>query len=148
MATQEELERKAVIEEANKWMGTPFRHDAEVVGAGVDCAHLINAVYFAVGKMPNVVFPQYPPDWFKHTDDPEQHIIENAKKYFREITAEEAKPGDWVVLYIGKAWAHCAILVGAHKVIEAWPLRSLVSLVNVREESLYRNHQKRYFTSW
>jgi len=148
MATQEELERKAVIEEANKWMDTPFRHDAEVVGAGVDCAHLITAVYCATGKMPHVVFPQYPPDWWKHTTNPEQHIVENAKKYFREIKEEEAKPGDWVVLYIGKAWAHCAILVAAHQVIEAWPLRSLVSLVNVREESLYRNHQKRFFTCW
>jgi cell wall-associated NlpC family hydrolase len=94
------------------------------------------------------MFPHYSPDWWRHTDNPEQHIVENAKKYFREITAEEAKPGDWVVLFIGKAWAHCAILVSDHQVVEAWPTRALVSLVNVREERLYRTHQKRFFTSW
>jgi NlpC/P60 family putative phage cell wall peptidase len=144
----EQLERNEVIAEAHRWVGTPFKHDAEVLGVGVDCAHLINAVYTAAKRMTHIKFPHYAPDWWKHAEDPEQHIIENAKLHFKEITAAQAKPGDWVVLFIGRAWAHCAIIVGNHQVIEAWPTRALVSLVNSREERLYRTHQKRYFTCW
>lgn len=135
-----------IISEARKWIGTPFRHDAEVLGAGVDCAHLINAVFAAKGAFPSVKFPQYHPDWWKHTNNPEQHIVENFLKVgFKEITAAEAKPGDVVVMFIGKAWCHCAIISGKNKAIEAWPTRSTVAEINTLEERLYRNHQKRYF---
>jgi NlpC/P60 family putative phage cell wall peptidase len=137
-----------VVTEARKWIHTPFKHDAEVLAAGVDCAHLINAVYSVAGKMPHLTFPHYPPDWFKHTKNPEEHIVENAKKYFREIPEADAKPGDWVVMFIGRAWAHCAIISGKDRAIEAWPTRLTVEEVNTKEERLYRTHQKRYFTAF
>jgi NlpC/P60 family putative phage cell wall peptidase len=148
MTANEQIEREHVIAEARKWIGTPFKHDTEVPGAGADCAHLINAVYFAKGHMPHLTFPHYSPDFWKHTENKEQHIVENAKKYFREIKAEEAKPGDWVVMFIGRCWAHCAIITGQDKAVEAWPTRSTVMEINTREERLYRNHEKRYFTAW
>jgi len=146
--THEQLERELVIKEARSWVGTKFVHAGRVKGAGVDCAGLVAEVYCKANRMPPITWPHYAPDWWKHAKDPEQHIIENAKLHFKEITAAQAKPGDWVVLFIGKAWAHCAIIVGDHQVIEAWPTRALVSLVNSREERLYRTHQKRYFTCW
>jgi NlpC/P60 family putative phage cell wall peptidase len=144
----EEISRQVVVRLARKWLHTPFKHDCEVLGAGVDCAHLINAVYSEAGHMPHLTFPQYPPDWWKHTKNSEQHIVETAKRYFREITEAQAKPGDWVVMYIGKAWAHCAIITGKDRCLEAWPTRSTVEEINSKEERLYRQHAKRYFTAW
>jgi cell wall-associated NlpC family hydrolase len=136
-----------IIAEARKWIGTPFRHDAEVLGAGCDCAHLINAVYSKVGAIHHVKFPQYHADFWKHAKYPEMHIVETMKKVgFKEITAAQVKPGDVVVLYIGKCWAHCLILTGPHTAIEAWPTKAKVAEINIREERLFRNHQKRFFT--
>jgi NlpC/P60 family putative phage cell wall peptidase len=135
-----------IIAEARLWLGTPFRHDAEVLGAGVDCAHLVNAVFAGKGAIQSFKFPHYHADWWKHTDDPEKHIIENFTKLFREIPEAEAKPADIVVMFIGRAWCHCAIISGKDRAIEAWPTRNKVSEINTREEKLYRNHRKRYFT--
>lgn len=143
----EQLERDNVIKEALTWVDTPFLHDAEVKGAGCDCAHLITGVYAALGYMPHIQFPTYGRDWFRHATDENQHIIENALKYFVEITAEEAKPGDWLVLHIGRAWAHCAIITGEHKAVCAWPQNSKVTSINTREDMFVRNHKKRYFTA-
>ncbi|MFZ0953106.1 MAG: NlpC/P60 family protein [Candidatus Sulfotelmatobacter sp.] len=140
-----------VVAEARSWIGTPFVHDAEVKGAGVDCAHIVNAVFSTAGKIQSVKFPHYKQDWWKHATDPEQHIVENYKKLFREIPVKDVKPGDIVVMFLGKAWAHSAIVSEVTngevtRAIEAWPTRNAVAEINVREERLYRNHKKRYFT--
>jgi hypothetical protein len=149
----EDAAREVVITESRKWLATPFKHDSEVLGAGVDCAHVVNAVFSSTGHMAHLTFPKYPPDWWKHTSDPEQYIVENLKKLFTEITVEQVKPADIVVMFLGKAWAHCAIVSEVKngevtKAIEAWPTRSKVSEINTREERLYRTHEKRYFTAW
>jgi NlpC/P60 family putative phage cell wall peptidase len=36
--------RKAIIEEARSWIGTPFRHQCNLKGVGVDCVGLILGV--------------------------------------------------------------------------------------------------------
>ncbi len=136
-----------IIAEARTWIDTPFRHAAEVKGAGADCAHLVNAVFAATGAITPVVFPQYHADWWKHTSNPEQYIVEGLKTAgFKEITAAQAKPADVVVMYLGKAWCHCAIISGKDRAIEAWPTRNKVAEINTKEERLYRTHRKRFFT--
>jgi len=137
--------REKIVQEARSWLDTPFRHGAGVKGAGCDCAHLITEVYFALGLIPKIEFPIYGPDWWRHAEDPERYIVEAAKKYFDEIKAAEAQPGDWVTLYMGKAFAHCAIITGPKTVVEAWPSRSKVSEINTSEERNHRNRAKRYF---
>ena len=98
--------------------------------------------------MPQMAMPQYHPDWWRHAKDPEQYIVETAKKYFREITAAEARPGDWCVVKLGKAFAHCAILTGADLVVEAWPSRNKVSEINPKKEPTWRHRQRRYYSPW
>lgn len=146
MDQQEQAARAAVVAEARKWLGTPFIHDAEVVNAGVDCAHLVNAILRATGHLPSITFPTYGPDWFRHATDPEKNIVETLKQYAPEISEAEAGPGDVVVIWFGRAWAHCAILSGKDRAIEAWITRGHVAEVNTKEERLYRTHQKRYFS--
>jgi NlpC/P60 family putative phage cell wall peptidase len=147
--TAEQQERNAVIASARTWLTTPFVHGAGVKGAGCDCAHLLTAVYADVHKMPaGFTYPEYRPDWWRHTKNPEQFVIETAKKYFTEIAAAEALPGDFVVLYMEAAWCHCAIMSGKDRAIEAWPKRATVAEINTKEEQFYRNHAKRFFTCW
>jgi NlpC/P60 family putative phage cell wall peptidase len=44
--------RAAVVTEARRWVGTPYRHQAAVLGAGCDCVGLIRGVGFATGMLP------------------------------------------------------------------------------------------------
>ena len=51
------------IEEARKWIGTPYRHQASARMAGADCLGLIRGVWRALyGEEPEVI-PAYTPDW-------------------------------------------------------------------------------------
>lgn len=44
--------RGAIVEEARRWAGTPYHHQARLKGVGVDCAGLIIGVGAALGIMP------------------------------------------------------------------------------------------------
>jgi NlpC/P60 family putative phage cell wall peptidase len=135
-----------IVTEARTWLGTPFVHGAGVKGAGCDCAHLITGVYASCGLMPVIEYPIYGPDFWRHAKDPEMHIVATAKQHFREIIEAEAKPGDWFVLYMGRCWAHCGIIVGKDRAIEAWPSHGKVAEINTKTEKLYKDHSRRYFT--
>lgn len=53
----------AVIAEARKWIGTPYVHQASVLGAGCDCLGLLRGIWRGLyGAEPEVV-PAYTPDW-------------------------------------------------------------------------------------
>ena len=51
------------VEEARRWIGTPYRHQASMLGAGTDCLGLVRGVWRAIyGGEPEVI-PAYSPDW-------------------------------------------------------------------------------------
>lgn len=51
-----------VVDEARRWLGTPYRHQASMRGAGCDCLGLLRGIWRAVeGGEPPV--PPYSPDW-------------------------------------------------------------------------------------
>lgn len=53
----------AVVAQARAWIGTPFVHQASVLGAGCDCLGLIRGVWRTLyGAEPELV-PAYTPDW-------------------------------------------------------------------------------------
>ncbi|MQQ06958.1 peptidase [Epibacterium sp. SM1979] len=53
----------SAVDEARRWLGTPYVHQAATRGAGCDCLGLIRGVYAAVvGTTPEVP-PAYSRDW-------------------------------------------------------------------------------------
>ncbi len=53
----------AAIEIARAWLGTPYRHQASVQGAGCDCLGLVRGVWRGLyGGEPETI-PPYTPDW-------------------------------------------------------------------------------------
>jgi NlpC/P60 family putative phage cell wall peptidase len=51
------------VAEARRWIGTPYLHQASVLGAGTDCLGLLRGVWRALyGKEPEPV-PPYTADW-------------------------------------------------------------------------------------
>jgi NlpC/P60 family putative phage cell wall peptidase len=52
-----------VVAEARAWLGTPYRHQASLQGAGADCLGLVRGVWRAVyGAEPMAITP-YTADW-------------------------------------------------------------------------------------
>jgi NlpC/P60 family putative phage cell wall peptidase len=52
-----------VVAEARRWIGTPYRHQASMLGAGTDCLGLLRGVWRGVIGAEPVTPPAYSPDW-------------------------------------------------------------------------------------
>lgn len=61
----------ALVAEAQRWIGTPFRYGSCVRGAGggVDCTHLCYAVHLACGAFAPFEVPSAPLNWHQHHDE-------------------------------------------------------------------------------
>ena len=86
--------QQAIIDEARRWLGTPFRHQARVLGMGVDCAGLVVCTAQALGI--DGSFQEVPYGRYPHARTLER--LCNA--HLDRIPAHGAQPGD-VLLF---AW--------------------------------------------
>ncbi|CUH81641.1 putative endopeptidase Spr precursor [Tritonibacter multivorans] len=69
----------AVVEEARLWLGTPYRHQGAVRGAGCDCLGLIRGIWRArYGAEPEAV-PPYSRDWAERGG--EEHLWRAALRH-------------------------------------------------------------------
>jgi len=107
---------RAIRAEALSWCGTKFRHGAALKGIGVDCIHLVEAVFRAVGLVPEGLLPTYPPDW--HLHQREELLLEGLREHCDEVEAPFAV-GDILVYRYGRAASHCGIYVGDGQIIHA-----------------------------
>jgi len=114
MTTQQ---AEAVRVEALSWMGTRFRHEAQVKGVGVDCVHLAIAVYESAGLLRRgFTAAHYSPDWMLHT---------GAERLIAGVMAhcDPAGPpwevGDLLLYRYGRAVSHCGIYVGDGRLVHA-----------------------------
>ena len=98
----EMLQMMRIIE---SWAGTPFHHGQGQRGAGVDCAHFLQAVYHEMGWIPEFQLPYYPHDWMLHRDS--ERFLETIAGYCVEIPSP--KPGDAIVWRDGRTYSHGAI---------------------------------------
>lgn len=112
-----EARRLAVIEEARRWLRTPYHHMGRVKGAGTDCLMLLAEVYQAAGVIPHIEVPFYPPDWNLHRNA--ERYLEGVMRYGREIAAPP-QPGDVAVFKFGRCFAHGGIVASWPLLIHAW----------------------------
>jgi len=108
--------RKAVIREAESWIGTPFHHAARVKGAGVDCLMLLAEVYERAGLSSRIEPPFYVPDWHLHRDA--ERYMEGLLFYARPI--ETPEPGDIALFRFGRTFSHGAIVTSWPRLIHAY----------------------------
>jgi NlpC/P60 family putative phage cell wall peptidase len=112
----DDLRRRAVIDEAESWIGTPFHHAARVKGAGVDCLMLLAEVYERAGVAAPIEPPFYVPDWHLHRDA--ERYEEGLLHYARPVEAPDA--GDIALFRFGRTFSHGAIVVGWPRLIHAY----------------------------
>jgi NlpC/P60 family putative phage cell wall peptidase len=118
MQEEEAVERARVIAEARTWLGTPFRDQADVKGAGVDCAMLIIRAFVDTGMTPPFDPRPYPPRWFLHQG--EERFLGWMQKYGIEIEAAAAQPGDIVIYRFGRCFSHSALIVSEREILHAY----------------------------
>ncbi len=73
--------RRAIVQEARSWIGTPYLHQASLKGVSCDCLGLVRGVWRAViGPEPEPV-PPYRPDWAELGG--EEVLLEAAGRWLR-----------------------------------------------------------------
>jgi NlpC/P60 family putative phage cell wall peptidase len=120
-----EVTRKAIVNEARRWIGTPYRHQASLVNVGTDCLGLVRGVWRAiVGSEPERP-PAYTPDWAEKLgrDD----LLEAARRWLVEIPVGDAREGDVLLFRMatGAPAKHAAIVSGSSRIIHAYWGRSV-----------------------
>lgn len=126
--------RAQIVAEALSWLGTPYHHEAEVRGAGVDCAMFIKAVMAEVGLIHPFTVEHYPSDWMQHRN--EERFIAIVEQHARrrlDLTAETPLPGDVLVYQFGRCFAHGAIVVDWPVIVHASSLEREVGLAGARD---------------
>ena len=105
-----EGEGHVVVAAAREWLGTPYRHQASVKGAGADCLGLVRGVWReVVGEEPEAV-PAYAADWAEVGG--EETLLAAARRWLEAVPVEEMQVGDVLLFRMaeGAAVKHCAIL--------------------------------------
>ena len=106
----------AVAREALSWEGTPYVPHGRVRGVGVDCGHLLWAVYSTIRSDLPLPPDQYAPDWALHTD--EEKYLDFIMPFVRQVP--QVSPGGFSLYHVGKAYAHAAIFLPERRYIHAW----------------------------
>ena len=75
--------RAAVVAEARSWVGTPYHDNAELKGVGVDCGHLLIAVYSRAGVIAPFDPGYYAPQHHLHSTDEVylNYVLERAREF-------------------------------------------------------------------
>lgn len=120
------VSRAAIVAEARSWIGTPYRHQASLKGAGADCLGLIRGVYRVFCGPEKQPITPYSPNWAEETgqetlrDAARRHLVEIDAAPFRD--AEPLKESDVILIRVrdrGPA-KHAAIVSGADAIIHAY----------------------------
>lgn len=96
------MKRTDIIEEANKWVGTPWRHQGRN-SRGIDCAGLVLNVGNDL-KLMDYHCANYPRNTCK------DHFLNHFKIFGIQKEVVNRKPGDMILFRDGIYACHCGIL--------------------------------------
>jgi NlpC/P60 family putative phage cell wall peptidase len=99
-----------VVDEARRWIGTPYLHQASVVGAGTDCLGLLRGIWRTIyGNEPEAV-PAYTADWAEPAR--EEVLLNAARRWLVEKTDDLAEIGDVLLFRMrdGSVAKHLGVL--------------------------------------
>lgn len=82
--------------EARRWIGTPYRHQGSMLGAGADCLGLLRGVWRTLYGVEPETVPAYTPDWSEPQG--EETLWEAARRHLEEKPPGQVAVGD-VILF-------------------------------------------------
>ena len=114
-----ENERAAVVREALSWLGTPWRHQGRIKGAGVDCGQLLLEVFSDAGVIPMFHVEPYVQDWHLHRDA--ERYLGQIERFGRRLPdGVRPLPGDVVLYKFGRCVSHGGIVVDWPTIVHAY----------------------------
>jgi NlpC/P60 family putative phage cell wall peptidase len=94
------LARAAIVAEARRWIGTPYLHQASLIGVGCDCLGLVRGVWRAlIGPEPEEAGP-YARDWAEASGV--EALALAGARHFTPVTLADFQAGD-VLLFRWRA---------------------------------------------
>jgi NlpC/P60 family putative phage cell wall peptidase len=99
-----------IVETARGWIGTPYRHQASLRGAGCDCLGLLRGVWRELhGDEPETA-PPYAPDWADAAG--EETLRDAFARHLTPVALDAIAPGDVVLFRMvrGSPAKHCGIV--------------------------------------
>ena len=127
MRTESEA-RRAVIDEAMEWEGTPYIPSGRVKGrnGGCDCLTFVAGVYEGAGIIDRLPIPQYPHDFHLHSDA-ELYLLGKddtpGMLHFCDEIDGPPQRADIVLFKFGLCFSHAAIVIEWPMIIHAWAER-------------------------
>lgn len=95
------------VAEARRWLGTPYRHQADLIGLGTDCAMILVRVYQSAGLLPLDIDPRpYPTDWHLHRS--EERYLGWVERFAEQV--DTPAPGDVALFKFGRCLSHGGIV--------------------------------------
>lgn len=121
-----------VLEIADSWMGTPYRHQGSTKGVGCDCLGLIRGLWRELyGYEPELPQP-YARDWAERGG--EDRLMQAARRHFGQpLPVADSQPGD-LLLFRWRpdcAAKHAGILAPDRAFIHAYEQAAVVKSVLV-----------------
>lgn len=111
-----------VLEIARSWIGTPYRHQGRMKGAGCDCIGLIIGVWEELyGSLPKgIKIPAYTPAWAEETR--KSLMVAFAAQYLEPVPLTDCMPGDVLMFSMLRngPTKHAGLLSGEKKIIHAY----------------------------
>ena len=97
------------ITAARLWLGTPYVHQASVLGAGCDCLGLARGIWRDLHGPEPVTPPPYTRDWGEAAG--EEVLAEAARRFLLEISISTAGPGALILFHMARnaPAKHCGI---------------------------------------
>jgi NlpC/P60 family putative phage cell wall peptidase len=121
-------DRQNVVSEAIDWLNTPYHHQANLKGVGVDCLMLMLEVYQACGLIDGAVDPRpYVRDWHLHRSD--EVYLGGVERFAQRV--DEAQPGDIALFQFGRCVSHAAIVIKWPLVIHAFIEHGAVVMTDI-----------------
>lgn len=112
MCETERRQRDKVVAQARSWLRTPYHHQGDVKGAGIDCGMLLVRVFVDTGLCEPFDPRPYPPDWMLHRS--EERYLGFVFDRTKEVTLP--MPGDVMVFRYGRCYSHGGIVTCASPV--------------------------------
>lgn len=112
--------REEALRLARSWVGTPYRHQASVRGAGADCLGVLRGVWRELYGTEPERPPSYQPDWYDLRRD--DLLLRKAHEHLQHLgTYEDALPGDVLVFRMrpNMAAKHCGIVAPEGRMVHA-----------------------------
>jgi len=135
----EEQQRAAVVAESRRWRATPYRHHANVLGSGVDCAQVLSESFFGAGIVERFDVGKYNFDWHLHRNEEEYLAV--IERYCQRIDDNElplrdrpgliVKPANILVWRVGRTFSHGALVTDWPNMIHSYFQSSMVEEVSI-----------------